>query len=400
MHLCCICRAPQPDEARFCSQCGAPLGHLAGGRTVGARPPRLPPLRYHTTPSGLRLAFASSGDGQEVLLVVPGLVTHLTFDWQVPEIRAFYERLGQGRRLLRYDRVGGGLSDRAAGEYDASAEAEDIFGLLTSLGLGRVEVFAWSQGGLAAVALAARHPECVSRLVLCMASPVGPASLDPPDEPALTRGRALRDLIGVDYALACRTVVAAVLPGLDPGWSHWAAAYMHMTLSPGDLLLRRLVADHADVRSLLPAIHAPTLVLRPWDEAPLPRHADPLAGGAWVEVTPGQYLASHIPAARLVDLPSGWHLPFLGDTEPMHAALGRFLGDGADAVQAELTVREAEILRLIAQGLSNREIAIRLGRSASTVKRHAENIYGKLGVAGRAAAVAAYLGRTAHGGGG
>jgi len=365
-----------------------------------ARAPRLPPLRYHTTASGRRLAFAISGDGPEGMLVVPGLVTHLTFDWQVPEIHSFYERLGQGRRLLRYDRMGGGLSDRVAGEYDASAEAEDIYGLLGSLGLGRVDVFGWSQGGLAAVALAARHPECVSRLVLCMANPVGPASLDPPDEPALTRGRALRDLIAVDYALACRSVVAAVLPGLDPGWSHWAAAYMHMTLSPGDLLLRRLVADHADVRSLLPAIQAPTLVLRPWDEAPLPRHRDPLAGGEWVEETPGQYLASHIPAARLADLPSGWHLPFLGHTEPMHAAVGAFLGAGAFPAAAELTDKEAEVLRLFAQGLSNHQIAVRLGRSPSTVKRHAENIYAKLGVAGRSAAVAAYMSRTAHGGSG
>ena len=47
-----------------------------------------------------------------------------------------------------------------------------------------------------------------------------------------------------------------------------------------------------------------------------------------------------------------------------------------------------EVLRLIADGLSNREIAERLVVSLSTVKGHTANIYGKLGVNSRTQAVA------------
>ncbi|MFN3929492.1 MAG: response regulator transcription factor [Thermoflexus sp.] len=52
-----------------------------------------------------------------------------------------------------------------------------------------------------------------------------------------------------------------------------------------------------------------------------------------------------------------------------------------------LTPREIEVLRLLAEGLSNKEIAVRLGISEHTVKFHISSIYGKLGVVNRAEAV-------------
>jgi DNA-binding CsgD family transcriptional regulator len=50
-----------------------------------------------------------------------------------------------------------------------------------------------------------------------------------------------------------------------------------------------------------------------------------------------------------------------------------------------ITGREAEVLRLLAAGQSNREIAATLVLSVRTVERHIENIYAKLGVHGQAA---------------
>jgi LuxR family maltose regulon positive regulatory protein len=53
-----------------------------------------------------------------------------------------------------------------------------------------------------------------------------------------------------------------------------------------------------------------------------------------------------------------------------------------------LSGRELEVLQLIAQGLTNREIAARLCLSLNTIKVHTRNIYGKLGVHSRTQAVA------------
>ena len=53
-----------------------------------------------------------------------------------------------------------------------------------------------------------------------------------------------------------------------------------------------------------------------------------------------------------------------------------------------LSARELEVLGLIAQGHSNREIAAKLYLSLNTAKVHCSNIYGKLGVKSRTQAVA------------
>ena len=58
-----------------------------------------------------------------------------------------------------------------------------------------------------------------------------------------------------------------------------------------------------------------------------------------------------------------------------------------------LTTREGEVLELVAAGLTNAGIAERLWISPGTVKKHLDNVYAKLGVTNRAAAVAARPGR-------
>ena len=61
---------------------------------------------------------------------------------------------------------------------------------------------------------------------------------------------------------------------------------------------------------------------------------------------------------------------------------------GSDLTQlGRITEREAEILRLLADGVSNADIAAHLNVSVSTVQYHLTNIYGKLGVRGRTEAI-------------
>jgi DNA-binding NarL/FixJ family response regulator len=67
---------------------------------------------------------------------------------------------------------------------------------------------------------------------------------------------------------------------------------------------------------------------------------------------------------------------------------GRAAGGGADpAALAELTAREREVLTLVAQGMSNAEIATKLFLSEGTVKTHLKRIFVKLGVRDRTQAV-------------
>lgn len=77
--------------------------------------------------------------------------------------------------------------------------------------------------------------------------------------------------------------------------------------------------------------------------------------------------------------------------EPDLALIRRLRANSTPSDSDILTAREREVLALMAAGGSNRTIAGKLGLSPKTVNRHAENIFGKLGVSSRAAAVARAL---------
>jgi DNA-binding NarL/FixJ family response regulator len=67
-------------------------------------------------------------------------------------------------------------------------------------------------------------------------------------------------------------------------------------------------------------------------------------------------------------------------------------GPGEESVIESLTAREREVLQLMAEGLANKQIAMRLSISEHTVKFHLSSLYGKLGVASRTEAVKRGLG--------
>jgi DNA-binding NarL/FixJ family response regulator len=66
---------------------------------------------------------------------------------------------------------------------------------------------------------------------------------------------------------------------------------------------------------------------------------------------------------------------------------GSALSFDADAPREELTTREAEVVRLMAGGYSNREIAAALGTAEGTIKNHVSSILAKFGVRDRTRAV-------------
>jgi len=79
---------------------------------------------------------------------------------------------------------------------------------------------------------------------------------------------------------------------------------------------------------------------------------------------------------------------FVHEAEIARRELVKTRGSGAAAPNAPLTQREMEVLRLVANGLSEREVADKLFISPHTAHRHLSNIRLKLNAATQAAAVA------------
>jgi DNA-binding NarL/FixJ family response regulator len=135
-----------------------------------------------------------------------------------------------------------------------------------------------------------------------------------------------------------------------------------------------------DVRETLAEVRVPTLVVhRRRDRA--------------IRLAAGEQLAALIPNAELVVLEGDAHLPWHGDMDDVLRAIAPFLGVPApppapSAEVAALSERERDVLRLVAEGLSDADIGERLVLSPHTVHRHVANIRRKLGLHSRAAAAA------------
>ena len=117
---------------------------------------------------GRRIAYASVGEGPP--LVLPGWwISNIAEDWKRDNFRGFVGGLGLTRRVIRYDRLGCGLSERERPPETMSVDYEaDLLGaLVDELELDTVSLFGTSCGGPTAIAYANRNPERVERLVLC-----------------------------------------------------------------------------------------------------------------------------------------------------------------------------------------------------------------------------------------
>lgn len=122
-------------------------------------------IRYTTSKDGTGIAWAECGDGP-ALLRGGHWLGHLEHDWSSPVWRPLLDRLSSGRRLVRYDPRGTGLSDRQMNGATVEELADDMEAVADAAALETFPIFATSQSVPVALALAARRPERVSRLIL------------------------------------------------------------------------------------------------------------------------------------------------------------------------------------------------------------------------------------------
>ena len=150
-----------------------------------------------------RVAYALSGDGPP-LVAAAWWVSHLEFDWQDEAFRRFWEALAEGYTLVRYDRLGVGMSDREGADAQLTVDGEVALlrRVLDELELERVVLLGGSSGGCAAISFAARFPERVERLLLYGAYADGAAVGTPEVREAIVDDRAVA--LGAGVEAACR----------------------------------------------------------------------------------------------------------------------------------------------------------------------------------------------------
>ena len=81
---------------------------------------KVPETKYAQS-GELSIAYQVFGDGQNDLVYVPGIISHLEQYWEDPTMVNWFSQLGQHFRVIILDKRGQGLSDR----IDSSATLED-----------------------------------------------------------------------------------------------------------------------------------------------------------------------------------------------------------------------------------------------------------------------------------
>ncbi|HET7567939.1 MAG TPA: alpha/beta fold hydrolase [Gaiellaceae bacterium] len=320
---------------------------------------------------GSRVAYAVAGEGPTIVFPAP-FVSHLEAEWELPQARRFYEHLAQTHRIVRYDRLGVGLSDRRLPEpASIDLDARSLAAVLDAAAGGPVTAFATSCAVHAVSTLVAAAPGRIERVVFFG----GYAARD--DIPEATR-RSLVEFARSSWALATQMFAGLHDPKASRDEVEALARYLRGT-APAENAAVWLELDlFSDLRPLLPRVTAQALVLH-------------RRGDRTVPIGRGRELAALLPNARFVALGGDAHIPWLDDPRDVRRALAGFLGEPEPAAARDgspLSRRETEVLRLVAEGLSNREIASSLVLSEHTVHRHVANILRKLGQSTRAAAAA------------
>lgn len=148
---------------------------LVAGAAEAGHPPAAPPREAGFAEiRGISMYYRvyGEGPGEPVLMIHGGLGSADVWNEQVAA-------LALDRTVVVADSRGQGRSGRTAEPITYEAMAEDYVALLDRLGLGKVALVGWSDGGIIGLEIAIRHPERLARLFV-QAANTTPAGLVPP----------------------------------------------------------------------------------------------------------------------------------------------------------------------------------------------------------------------------
>ena len=337
-------------------------------------------IRFCTTPDGVRLAMALYGSGPPLVRVATWF-THIERDPASAHARHWIQELSRRHTYVTYDMRGCGMSSRHVDDVSAQAWVRDLETVVDSLGLERFPLLGISQGAAIAVDYAQRHPERVSHLVLLGGFASSYFSAHEPPPRVLEEAETLIKLVELGWGQGSpalrRVFVAKFLPRGSAEMHDAFDAYSNLTAEPAMAARCMRVMFSMDVREQASQLSCPTLVMH-------------VTGDQVVTFNQGRRLASLIPSSRLLPLPGDNHVPLEDDPAwPMVVdEMRRFLGDaGAPAAPARLTARQRQVLRLVAAGRTDKQVARELQLSPRTVEMHVAGALRALGCATRAEAV-------------
>jgi DNA-binding CsgD family transcriptional regulator/pimeloyl-ACP methyl ester carboxylesterase len=333
----------------------------------------LPPIGHATTADGVRVAFHTLGDGPAVVILWAYHASHLALNWKVPLHRGAIEFFARYFRVVNLDFRGAGLSERRIDRLSLDTFTEDLDAVRRALGLDRVALVAVGPMMVVACHLAATSPDRVSSVI----------SIEGGESEANRRVLSLRH---VNPRLEAH-MRAALVGGIDDRNAVASlAAVVREAIEPEALQHWEDVLNRADLLEIAARVTAPTLYVNVADDEVIPLAA-------------GEALMNRMPHATLITVAGRSPMDVWRDragVQRMASFLAQHFGVEGDLQRSQrqerkgrivhptgLSAREADVLRLLASGKTNQQIADDLFISLNTVSHHLRNIFAKTGTNNR-----------------
>ena len=324
-----------------------------------------PSVQYVKTSDGYDIAYSETGKGPPLVLLPQSLID-IRLAWHAfqPWLTALRDRF----RLVQFDARGRGLSSRGLPANYTTKDMEiDLSAVVDKLDLSRLTLLANGGFGHLAVRYAANHPDRVKALIVANCSismSAFPKSL-------------FRDVSAENWDLFVQSLIPRTLS--ENEYRFWFES-MRQASTPRDWQIEQRSVFHSDVSEELRKLQSPTLVI----------HA---RGFPFITPDDVRRLAAGIENARFESIDGRF---MVSDPAEGLAAIDAFLAEvesptarsrsAPSQLPEGLSQREVEVLRLLAAGQSNQQIADELVITRNTVRRHVSNIFDKTGLVNRAQA--------------
>jgi class 3 adenylate cyclase len=262
----------------------------------------------------INIAYRVASEGPFDVVFVPGSASHVELAWEVPFLRAMFERIASFARLIHFDKRGTGMSDAADAGTPLEIRMDDVRAVMDAVGSHRAAVFGVSEGAPMSILFAATHPDRSWALVLYggyareLWAHDYPWGTPEAEYRAALEGLPERSRIEGRFEQMAR----GGCPNATDDEIAALARHFRYAASPGAYMSLARMNMEIDVRHVLPAIRVPVLVLH--------NAEDP-----WISVEQGRFLAQQIPGASYVELPGRSHIPAVAEAGPFSDHIQQFL---------------------------------------------------------------------------
>ena len=282
-----------------------------------------PETRYAKS-GDVHIAYQVTGEGSVQLVFVPGFVSHVEANWQAPAPAKFFRRLASFSQLILFDKRGTGLSDRTSQIFTLEQRMDDVRAVMDAVGWERAALFGISEGGPMSILFAATYPERTTALVMYGAYAKRAWAEDHPSAWGDEEWAALFANIEAHWGTPDGLDLNIWAPSIarDERARGEMAAYLRAAASPGAVRAVMEMNREIDVRTVLPTVRVPTLIVH-------------RTGDRNIGIQQARYMAERIPGARLVELPGDDHVAWVGDSDALLDEVEEFLTGMRHSVESD-----------------------------------------------------------------